>query len=214
VTGAARGIGQAVAERLAADGVEVLMPSRAELDLACPESISSYAASLPEVDILVNNAGINPLAEIDEITWENWQQTLQVNLSAPFRLLQEIAPRMKARGWGRVVNVSSVFGVVAKARRGAYSAAKSGLNGLTRVAAIELGPHGILVNSICPGYVETELTRQNNSADALAEIAAGIPLRRLAQPAELAAAVAFLCSESNSYLTGQTLIVDGGFTCV
>jgi len=216
VTGAARGIGAAIADRLARDGVEVLRPGRAELDLASPASIDAYAEKIRPlgVDILVNNAGINPLAPLEEITAQNWEQTLQVNLTAPFRLLQAVAPGMRSRGWGRVVNVSSIFGVFARPQRGAYSAAKSGINGLTRSAAVEFGADGVLVNSICPGYVETELTRQNNSPETLAAIATGIPLRRLAQPDEIAAFAVYLCSEANTYLTGQTLLIDGGFSCV
>ena len=128
-------------------------------------------------------------------------------------LLQGVAPGMKARGWGRVVNISSIFGVVTKERRGAYSAVKAGLNGLTRTAAVELAPFGVLVNSVCPGYVATDLTRQNNSPADLEKIAATIPAGRLAEPEEIARFVAWLCGEANTYLTGQTILVDGGFTC-
>jgi 3-oxoacyl-[acyl-carrier protein] reductase len=151
---------------------------------------------------------------LEDLDDDLWTQTYQVNLHAPFRLIQGFAPGMKARGWGRIVNVSSVFSLVTKERRAAYSATKSGLNGLTRTVAVELGPSNILVNAVCPGYVETELTRQNNSPADIQRIAATVPLRRLAQPQEIARLVAFLVGEENAYITGQLVIIDGGFLCL
>jgi 3-oxoacyl-[acyl-carrier protein] reductase len=161
--------------------------------------------------VLVNNAGINPIEALGEISAENWAQTIQVNLTAPFLLIQGLAPGMTARGWGRVVNISSIWAAVSKAKRASYSAAKTGLIGLTRTSAIELAPHGVLVNAVCPGFVETELTRANNPPEALEVIRKTIPLGRLAQPEEIARFVAFLCSEQNTYLTGQSIVIDGGF---
>lgn len=214
VTGASRGIGAATAQALREQGVDVLTPTRQELNLDDPASIQTYVqAQGGQIDILVNNAGINVLDALEDIAPDNWQRMVQVNLTAPLLLIQGLTGGMKARNWGRIVNLSSIFGVVTKERRGAYSAVKSGLNGLTRTAAVELAPHGVLVNSICPGYVETELTRANNSPEELQKIAATIPLNRLAAPEEIAHMIALLCSDANTYLTGQTLIVDGGFTC-
>ena len=118
---------------------------------------------------------------------------------------------MKARGWGRVLNISSIFSLVTKERRLTYSTVKAGLNGMTRSLALELAPYNVLVNSLCPGYVETALTRANNAPEEIAAIARSIPVGRLAQPEEIARVAAFLCSEENTYLTGQTLAVDGGF---
>lgn len=196
-------------------GTEVIAPIRADLDLSDPDSVQNYlrANRNMEVDILVNNAGINFINEIEAIEMEAWQAMLQVNLTAPMQLIQGFAPHMKHQGWGRIVNISSIFSHVVKEGRAAYSATKSGINGLTRGAAVELAPHGILVNAVCPGYVETEMTRANNDESAIQSIAAAIPLQRLARPEEIAHWVAFLCSEANSYMTGQTLLVDGGFTC-
>lgn len=214
VTGASRGIGAATAQALREQGVDVLTPTRQELNLDDPASIQTYVqAQGGQIDILVNNAGINVLDALEDIAPDNWQRMVQVNLTAPLLLIQGLTGGMKARNWGRIVNLSSIFGVVTKERRGAYSAVKAGLNGLTRTAAVELAPHGVLVNSICPGYVETELTRANNSPEELQKIAATIPLNRLAAPEEIARMIALLCSDANTYLTGQTLIVDGGFTC-
>ena len=214
VTGAARGIGAAIADALRAQDVSVLDAGRASLDLSDPGSITAWLGEHgDEVDILVNNAGINVLNDIEAVTPEDWSEMVQVDLTAPLRLLQGVTPGMKGRGWGRIVNISSIFGVVTKERRGAYSAVKAGLNGLTRTAAVELAPFGVLVNSVCPGYVATDLTRQNNSPADIEKIEATIPAGRLAEPAEIARFVAWLCGESNTYLTGQTILVDGGFTC-
>lgn len=214
VTGGSRGIGAAIAEALAGAGVSVLTPERAALDLSDSASIRQWlAAQDGGIDIVVNNAGINVLDDLESVTPENWAQMVQVNLTAPLQIIQGVAAGMKERRWGRIVNISSIFGVVTKERRGAYSMVKSGLNGLTRTAAVELAPFGILVNSVCPGYVATDMTRQNNPPDVIKQIEATIPAGRLAEPAEIARFVSWLCSEENTYLTGQTLLVDGGFTC-
>ena len=215
VTGAARGIGAAVSRALQGLGMEVLTPTRGELDLLSRASIARFLEANRDsgIDVLVNNAGINVINAIEQVKLSDWDDMMQVNLTAPALLVQGLAPAMKARGWGRIVNVSSVFSTVTKEKRAAYSATKAGLNGLTRTLAVELGAHGILVNAVGPGYVDTELTRQNNSAEDIERIAQTIPVGRMAQTSEIAKFVAFLCSEDNTYLTGQTLIVDGGFSC-
>jgi len=214
VTGASRGIGAAIADILKADGCGVLTPTRGELNLTSPESIEQYLASLSmNIDILVNDAGINRIAALDDIKAQDLQDTLQINLLAAFRLAQALTPNMRKNKYGRIINISSVWSVVSKQGRIGYSVSKTALNGLTRSLALELASDGILVNAVAPGYVMTDLTRQNNSPEELKNISRGIPAGRLAEPAEIARVVAFLCSEQNSYLTGQTIIVDGGYTC-
>jgi 3-oxoacyl-[acyl-carrier protein] reductase len=216
VTGGARGIGSAIAAELAARGCRIVAPARAELDLANPVSIEAYISAHKDltVDILINNAGINVLRLLPELAATDWQAMLQTNLTAALLLTQAFAPKMAARGWGRILTVSTVFSLVTKERRAAYSMTKAALNALTRSAAVEFGSAGVLVNSLAPGYVDTALTRQNNTPEAIAAIASAIPLRRMAQSAELAKVAAFLVSEDNTYLTGQTIVVDGGFTCL
>ena len=215
VTGGSRGIGGAVVARFEQLGARVLAPTRAELDLADAAAVEAYVAALAEpVDILVNNAGINPLAGIDDLTDEVLQETLAVNLLAPLRLCRALAPGMAARGYGRIVNVSSVWTVVGKARRLPYTVSKTGLNGLTRALAVELAPRGVLVNAVAPGIVATELTRQNNTSEQIAALLKQIPIGRLAEAAELAEAIAFLAAERNSYITGQVLVCDGGLSGV
>ena len=214
VTGASRGIGAAIAEKFLQEGLTVLAPPRNELDLTSNSSIEYFIKNLVRpVDILVNNAGINILSDIQEVSDRDIQDTLQVNLVAPMKLIKGIASQMMTRRYGRIVNISSVWSIVSKKRRLTYSASKAGLNGLTRTLAIELAPYNILVNSVAPGFVNTELTRQNNSEQEIRAISDTIPLQRLAEPEEIAEVVFFLCSEHNTYITGQLITVDGGFTC-
>lgn len=214
ITGSARGIGAAIKKRLEQEDLVLLTPSRTELDLLSDISINAFLSSLKRpVDILINNAGINYLAGIEEVSIEKMQEMSQVNLAAPLRMTQGIIPGMKANRFGRIVNVSSIFGIVSKERRLLYSTTKAGLIGMTKGLAVELAPFNILVNCVAPGYVMTELTMQNNTKDELEIIRNTIPVGRLAEPEEIAEVVAFLCSDKNSYITGQAIVVDGGFTC-
>jgi 3-oxoacyl-[acyl-carrier protein] reductase len=215
VTGASRGIGKAIAERLQRDGVRLLVPSHKELDLLSNRSIDLYLEALTErVDILVNNAGINRLGGSTVFSDADLEDTVQINLIAAIRLTRGLIPSMMRHKYGRIVNISSIWSVVSKPGRLTYSVSKSGLNAFTRSLAIEVAPHNILVNTVAPGYVNTELTRQNNTEQDLNNIRKMIPMQRLAEPEEIARLVAFLCSEENSYLTGQCLVIDGGYTCL
>ena len=215
VTGASRGIGCAVATRFEELGARVLAPPRAELDLADPASTNRYLARLDQpIDILVNDAGVNRLAGLAETDDDLLRETLEINLIAPLRLARALAPAMAERGWGRVVNITSVWAVVARERRLPYIVSKTGLNGLTRAMAVEFGRAGVLVNAVAPGFVVTEMTTRNNTAEELEAIANGVPLGRLAQPDEIAELVAFLASSRNSFMTGQVVICDGGYSVV
>jgi NAD(P)-dependent dehydrogenase (short-subunit alcohol dehydrogenase family) len=215
ITGASRGIGAAIADCFRRAGCRVLAPSSQELDLSDPDSIQDFFSRFSEpVDILVNNAGINRLAGLDEVSDESLSATLQVNLQAPILLAKALSPGMVSRRSGRILNVSSIWSLVARPRRIPYTASKAALSGVTRALAVELAPHNVLVNAIAPGYVDTDLTRQNNSEQDLAAIRSAIPMHRLAEPDEIAQLALFLCSEKNTYLTGQTLVIDGGYTLV
>jgi 3-oxoacyl-[acyl-carrier protein] reductase len=214
ITGGSRGIGRAISDRLSAEGCKVILPTRQEMDLLSDESIDAYLAALREpIDILVNNAGINLIASGTDVTDSFIRDTLQVNLVAPLRIIRAIAPVMISRRFGRIVNITSVWGRVTKAGRVTYSMTKAGLEGMTRTWAVELAAHAILVNAVAPGYVETDLTRQNNTEAQIETIKKTIPLNRLAIPKEIAEVVAFLVSDRNSYITGQVIMVDGGYTC-
>ena len=211
VTGASRGIGKEIAGIYASHGWRVLAPERKELDLSDIVSVELWAGDKNlEVDVLVNNAGENVIAEIEKTSAVDWTRSISVNLIAPVLISKAVVPWMKQRKWGRIVNVSSIFGLITRAGRGPYTAAKTGLIGFTRTAAVEWGAYNILVNAICPGYILTDLTRQNNSPEKLAELTRSLPLGRLGEPEEIARAVYFLGSEENTFITGQTLVADGG----
>jgi len=214
VTGGSRGIGKAVCEVLRARGAEVLSPSRQELDLSSGRSIENYFKRLDKpVQILINNAGINNIQGCLEIDESNLCASLQINLLAPLLVAGKVIPSMRASGYGRIVNISSVWSVVTKQGRLVYSMTKAGLNAVTRSLAVELAEDNILVNSVAPGYVNTELTKKNNTPAEIDKIRETIPVKRLAEPSEIAEAVAFLSSSANSYITGQIIIADGGYTC-
>jgi 3-oxoacyl-[acyl-carrier protein] reductase len=215
VTGASQGIGQAIAKRLRQEDIEVIMPPMEEMDLLDDKSVDAYLAALKEpIDILINNAGINILGSGIEVSDETIKKMMQINLVAPLRLVRAIAPGMVERKYGRIVNISSIWGGVTKPRRVTYSMTKSGINGLTRTLAVELAPYNVLVNAVAPGYVNTDLTKQNNSAAEIEKIRNTIPLGRLAEPEEIAEVVAFLSSPQNTYITGQVIVTDGGFICL
>lgn len=217
ITGAARGIGSEIAKALNLAGVDVISPTREQLDLADPKSIAAYTQSLKNdrvhVDILVNNAGINELRLISEIDDSTLQKMFQVNLFAAMNLVRAFAPKMQEKKWGRIINIGSIFGTLTKERRALYSMTKSALDSLTRTTTVEFSRHGILCNTLSPGYVETELTYKNNSASDIEKILQNIPCAKMAKPAQIAAYVVFLASDLNTYLTGQNITVDGGFTC-
>jgi 3-oxoacyl-[acyl-carrier protein] reductase len=216
ITGGSRGIGAAFREELTQRGYRVVAPSRTELDLSSNESLRSYLAANDslQVDVLINNAAVNTPQKIEESTVQAWDLACQTNLRAAFELIKSFAPRMAERGFGRVLNISSILAIVTKPGRAVYSMTKAGLDALTRTAAVEFGSRGVLINSLAPGYVDTDLTRANNTPEDIARVLKAIPLGRMAQPTELAKVAAFLVSEENTYITGQTILADGGFTCL
>lgn len=193
----------------------MLRPGRQELDLELPESVTAYLASLDDaVDILVLNAGINNPEPLQDLSPENWSNTQQVNVSSNLILLQGLLPGMAAAGYGRVVAVSSVYAHRARTGRVAYSASKAAIEEVMRSVAVEYGPFGVLANCVAPGFVLTDLTHQNNDAKQLEALAERIPLGRLAEPDEIARFISWLVSAENSYITGQSIAIDGGFLCL
>ncbi|MBI3520071.1 MAG: SDR family oxidoreductase, partial [Bacteroidetes bacterium] len=206
ITGASRGIGKACAELFLAHGYAVLSPGRNELDLLSEKSIRDYIANLKQpVDILINNAGINPLGVIGEIDFKNAYQLMETNFWAPVLLTDLLAPKMKDRGYGRIVNISSIWSGVTKAGRAMYASSKAAINAFTRTAAVEYASSNVLVNAVAPGYVNTELTKINNTAEQIETIKSNLPINRLAEPSEIAELVYFLASDKNTFVTGQTI---------
>jgi 3-oxoacyl-[acyl-carrier protein] reductase len=231
VTGASRGIGRAIATRLVAEQVQVIGTASKPIskeqeiegvrfvsfdfgDSKQLEECAAFIRGLPRLDALINNAGINRIKPLDEVSAADFDDVLAVDLRAPYRLCQAAAAVMSKAGSGRIVNIASIWSAITKPKRTLYTTAKTGLTGLTRALAAELGPKGILVNSISPGFVLTDLTRQSLSPEEIQAINGQIPCGRMAQPEEIAELAAFLVGPKNTYLTGQNLIIDGGFTIV
>lgn len=214
ITGGSRGIGKAIVSEFQKQGYEVYAPLRQELDLNDTQSIEQYIQNHKDVtfDVIVNNAGVNDINEISQVTDEEIAHMLQVNLVAPIKLLRGLVDKMKEQHYGRIVNIGSIWAVVSKSGRCIYSATKNGIHGVTNTLAIELAPYNILVNTVCPGFTMTELTRKNNTKEQIDQISKEIPIGRMAEPDEIARVVYFLASKQNTYLTGQKVTVDGGFS--
>lgn len=213
ITGASRGIGKSIKKVLLDNNYKVITPSRNELDLNDNLSIGQFIKQNKklDVDILINNAGVNHPQWIDLVTDENIEETLQINLVAPIKLTRGFIGHMKKKKWGRIINISSMFGVIARGKQVLYSSSKHGLNGATKALALELAQYNILVNSICPGFIDTDLVRINPK-EKIVLLEKDIPLGRLGKPKEIANLVEFLVSEKNSYMTGAVIVIDGGYS--
>lgn len=225
VTGGGSGIGLAVAQRLRADGLDV-----ATIDLRASESdfaftadvtnraqvdgaLAAIRARLGPVTVLVNAAGLDGFKRFTNITFEDWQRVIDVNLNGVFHVTQAVLPDMVAAGWGRIVNISSSSTHSGAPYMSHYVAAKSAVNGLTKSLALEYGPSGITVNAVPPGFIDTPMLRSAESHGYLGDIdqtIARTPVRRMGKPEDIAAACAFLVSEEAGYITGQILGVNGG----
>ncbi|MFT3720318.1 SDR family NAD(P)-dependent oxidoreductase [Pseudorhodoferax sp.] len=237
VTGAASGIGRAIAERLAIDAHAVVCivdrDAQGARDAAehiagqggsahpfCADMADAQAiqAMLGEVrnqvgapDMVVNCAGVAPTAPVLEHSMSQWQSTLDINVTAPFLIVQQCLADMKRKGWGRIVNIASISGVRAGSGRLAYGTSKAALIALTRQFAVEAAEWGVTVNAVAPGPVETPLIKKMAGGDSTSTYANLVPMNRFGTPDEIAHAVLFLLSEQASYITGETLAVDGGF---
>ncbi|MCD0448508.1 SDR family oxidoreductase [Actinocorallia sp. API 0066] len=231
VTGGAGGIGRAICADLAALGARVLvadldekaaaefateLPDAAALgvDLADPASIDALAAASGDVDVLVHNAGVSIVEPFTESDPAHWDLMWKVNLRAPMQLTQALLPGMVARGWGRLVFVSSDGARAGSGGEGAYAATKAGLFGLAKTLAREAARGQVTSNVVCPGPTDTPMVRQVAQAHPglLDKLAKGIPLRRIGRPEDVAGLIAYLCTDRAGYITGQTLSVSGGIT--
>jgi NAD(P)-dependent dehydrogenase (short-subunit alcohol dehydrogenase family) len=233
VTGAARGLGRAAAARLHERGASVSINVR-DRDRAqsAAESLGDRALAVPgdlaapgvpegivnrtleqfgRVDIIVNNAALALSTRFLDLSADEWRRALEVNMTAPFLLIKAALPAMQRQQYGRIVNISSTAGRQVSTLGGAhYTASKTGLLGLTRAAAKELGKFGITVNAVCPGMIDTELTRENATQELLDRLAAGYPVPRLGTALEVADLICFAASEAAGYITGASLDINGG----
>ncbi len=228
VTGASRGIGRAIAGAFRTEGAWVIGTSTGlrTADQLCQEwiaadfsdsgQITACARRVREIapDVLVNNAGINKISPFAEIDAEDFLKIQQVNVFAPFAMCQAVIPGMKTKKWGRIVNISSIWGKISKEQRASYSASKFAIDGLTAALAAEHTADGILANSVAPGFIDTELTSQLMGEIGIERITATVPARRLGRPEEIARLVLWLASEENTFVAGQNIAIDGGFTRV
>jgi 3-oxoacyl-[acyl-carrier protein] reductase len=218
VTGAAHGIGAAIACALRDDGATVHAVDKADADLSCEKAVADYFGPLGGIDILVNTAGgvVGQTGQpLEDVTGEQWRAVLDANLTTAFLCARAVAPGMKERRWGRIINISSAAGLgVSKTGIQAYTSAKAAVIGLTRQLAHELGPHGITVNCIAPGFIlsnpTTERQWESYGPDGQRQLVAGIAMRRLGDPADIANGVRFFAATQSSWVTGQTIAIDGG----
>ena len=223
VTGAAQGLGAAIADALEAEGARVARTDLSqsgvayELDVtdrgSVDRALAEIAERLGEPTILVSNAGINRIGPSETLPEERWQEVVDINLTGAFRCAQAAGVRMLAAGRGSIVSVASISAFVGMPGRAAYCATKAGVVALTRVLAVEWAARGVRVNAVAPGYVGTPMVEQALEAGLLAadELADRTPVGRVASPAEIADTVVFLASPAARYVTGQTLVVDGGY---
>jgi len=228
VTGASRGIGYSIASKLCEADVKVIgtgtnsdqrIPKGCEykqvdfLNLDSLDNFLKYVGS-QEIDILINNAGINKINEFAKITSTDFDEIIQVNLKSPFLITQAVLPYMKEKNWGRIINISSIFGKISKEFRSPYSASKFGLDGMTAGLAAEVARNGILANTLSPGFIDTELTSSILGESGKNEIKKTIPIGRLGSVEEIATFACWLASEENTYISGQNIVIDGGFVRV
>jgi NAD(P)-dependent dehydrogenase (short-subunit alcohol dehydrogenase family) len=239
VTGGTKGLGRAIAEALAEAGADLAISARdgeaaarvaAEIGRSTGRRILGLSADvvvavqvdsmvtrtldeLGHIDILVNNAGINIRGPIEELDEGSWDAVIDTNLKGPWLCCRAVARHMKARKWGRVINVSSMLGEISMPGRSPYASSKGGLTLMTKTLALEWARDGINVNALCPGPFATEInTPLLNDPAARAQMEANVPLARWGDPVELGPAAVFLASEASSFMTGATLFIDGGYT--
>ncbi len=228
ITGGTRGIGYAIAEAFIEQDAKVHLTGTKEMgegpygsiyhycDFTNNKKLEDFCDSLKQmnIEVLINNAGINKTGAFSDLNPDDYLSIQQVNLYSAFRITQTVLPKMIKKNWGRIINITSIFSIVSKEYRASYSASKFGLDGMMVSLAAEVAESGVLVNSVAPGFIDTELTRNVLGIKGMEEIVKNVPIRRMGNPEEIAKLVLWLASNENTFLTGQNIAVDGGFSRV
>ena len=239
ITGATRGIGKTIATCLHEAGANLILTGTnteeieelndanqkkgisniryIQANFSDVESSLNFLRQLDKydrIDICINNAGVNKVDEFNDTTLDDFELLHDINLKAPYQILKVIGPKIIKHNYGRIVNVASIWSIVSRAERSIYSSSKNALVGLTKALAVEWASHNVLVNAVSPGFTLTELTKSTNTTEQLKGLEDIIPAKRMAETIEIARLVAYLCSDLNTYLTGQNIIIDGGYSNV
>ena len=217
VTGSTRGIGKQIADDFESLGGKIIRLGTEQVDFLDFDSIYTFIdeiSNTDKIDICINNAGINRINYLDEISIQDYDEILKVNLYAPFLISQAVSKVMKKNKYGRIINISSIWGTKTKEQRTSYTTSKAGLIGMTKTMSVELAKHNILVNSVSTGFTLTELTKSILSKKDMKELSKQVPLGRFANVDEISKVVLFLSSDLNTYINGQDIKVDGGFVNV
>ncbi|MDC3350507.1 SDR family oxidoreductase [Flavobacteriaceae bacterium] len=238
ITGGTRGIGKQIADDFVNLGANVILTGtnaknikqlneeaiyKGEkkkyfcVDFLSDQSVTNFLSKLetmPVIDVVVNNAGINENNSINKTNLKDWEEIVEVNLSTPFKIIRLVSKKMISNKYGKIINIGSVFSKVSMEKRSIYSATKFGLHGLTMGVSNDLARYNVMVNTLSPGFVMTDLTMKNLNLEERDKLSQIIPAKRLAQTDEISKTVLFLASKQNTYLTGQNIIIDGGFTNV
>lgn len=240
VTGGTTGIGAAIVEEFRNTGANLIITgaddsekienlnksvqSKADnktfylrVDFTNRKSFEDFFIKLDQydnIDICINNAGTNKNNYIEDVNLEDYNLLMDINLRAPFLITRYLSKRMKKANYGRIINIASIWSLITRERRTVYAMTKAGIVGLTKTSAVELAPYNVLVNAVSPGFTMTELTKATLPEKEMKELIEIIPAHRFAEPIEIARIVLFLASDFNTYITGQNIVVDGGFTNV
>jgi len=240
ITGATRGIGRTTAKLLAKSGATLIVTGTSSnsldvvksylekegiqgqhhffaVDFANAQSTNSFLDQLRQfdkIDICINNAGINIIKDLPDTLDEDYDRLLAINMKAPYQITKLVAEIMKKNKYGKIVNIASIWGVITKAKRSLYTASKHGLIGLTKTTAVEYAPYNICINAVSPGFTLTELTRASLSYKEMEHLSEQIPAKKMAETEEIAHAIIYLASTLNTYITGQNIVVDGGYTII
>lgn len=239
ITGATRGIGKSIADCFHNAGARLILTGTRQeevdrlneenrlkgienvlylqADFSDSNSTSLFLKKLDnfeQIDVCINNAGVNIVSDFLSTKIEDFKWIQEINVNVPYEILKIVGPKMIAKKYGRVVNVASIWSVITRPGRSMYATSKNALIGLTKTLAVEWAEYNVLVNAVSPGFTLTELTKSTNTKEQLDSLKQLIPAKRMADPMEIANLIAFLCSDLNTYLTGQNITIDGGYTNV